>query len=181
MARLNFTAEQRLMIALLCDLHKKPDEREFRPENIKLIMEAICGGHDWAIDWEMGAMFPESVDRDEDVRFVTDVLDMWEFIELRWSRLGEEDKQRVRDGVPYLTDPQFIGFDGNNEAEYLSIARMLVESMNRFSSFRGRSLNSHGPKVDRYRQMLTRWPDIRGTLHRGELTVEQMIELLSRD
>jgi uncharacterized protein YfbU (UPF0304 family) len=169
------------MIALLCDLHRKPDEREFRPENIKLIMSAITGGHDWAIDWEMGGLFPETPDNYDDVKFVSDVLDMWEFIELGWSKLQDADKDRIRAAVPYFTEPKFIGFDGNNETDYLAIARMLVEEMNRFSAFKGRSLNSHSPKIDRYRDMLTKWPGIRSTLHMGQMSVEQLIELLSRD
>lgn len=181
MTKLNFTPEQRLIIALLCDLHREPSKREFRPEGIKLIMEAIYGGHDWAIDWEMGGIFPDRIDSDAQVSFVTDVLDMWEFIELAWSRMGADDRKKVTDAVPYLTKPEFIGFDGNNETDYMSIARMIVEVMNRFSTFKGRSLNSHSPKVDRYRQMLTRWSDIRATLHKGDMSADQMIELLSRE
>lgn len=181
MPKLNFTPEQRFIIALLCDLHRKPEQREFRPENIKLIMSAITGGHDWAIDWEMGGLFPETADNYNDVRFVTDVLDMWEFIELAWSKLKDTEKDEVRNAVPYLTEPKFIGFDGNNETDHMAIAQMLVEEMNRFATFKDRSLNSHMPKVDRYRQMLTRWPAIRSTLHRGEMSVKQLIELLSRD
>lgn len=182
MALLNFSQEQRLIIALICDLYREPDKREFTQKNISLIMNAIYGGHDWAIDWEMGGMFPREIDTDEKVAFVADALDMWEFIELRWSKMGDEERKKVSDSVPYLGDgPKFMGFDGNNEPEYMAIAHMMVEEMNRFSTFKGRDLNSHMPKVGRYRQMLGRWPDIRSTLARGEMTVEQMIELLSRE
>ncbi len=181
MPKLKFTNEQRLIIALLCDLYREPSKREFRSENISLIMDAVCGGHDWAIDWEMGAMFPEEIDTDEQVRFVTDVLDMWDFIELSWSKLDDGEKQKVRDAVPYLRDPEFAGFDGNNEVEYLAIARMMVEKMNRFQTFKGRSLNSHSYKVDGYRKMLAHWPAIRGTLDRKTMTPDQLITLLSRD
>lgn len=181
MAKLKFTPEQRFIIALLCDLHRSPEEREFRPENISLISDAVCGGHDWVIDWEMGMMLPEQIDTEEQVSFVADVLDMWEHIELAWTQFQEADRQKVRDAVPYLKEPKFAGFDGNNEGEYLSIARMLVEKMNRFSSFKGnRSLNSHSHKVDDYRQMLKIWPTVRTTLGRSEMTVDQMTELLSR-
>ena len=182
MAELNFTNEQRLIIALLCDVLTEPKKRQFRQENIDLIMHAVCGGHNWAIDWELGAMFPEEVDSRERVRFVADVLDMWEFIELRWSRLTADERQTVQDAIPFLGNgPQFIGFDGNNESGYMSIASTMVERMNRFATFKGRSLNSHKPKVGRYRDMLTKWPDIRATLANREMTVEQMIELLKRD
>lgn len=182
MVKLNFSPEQRLIIALLCDLHRAPENREFQEGNIKLISGAISGGHDWAIDWELGGIFPETTDSDDDVSFVTDVLDMWDFIELGWKKLNDEEKQQVHDAVPYLGDgPTFIGFDGNNETGYMLIARMMIEEMGRFSTFKGRSLNSHSPKVDRYQDMLKSWPDVRKTLHRGEMTVEQMITLLSRD
>lgn len=182
MVKLNFTPEQRLIIALLCDLHRAPKDREFQEDNIKLISSAISGGHDWAIDWDLSGYFPEKTDTTQDVTFVTDVLDMWDFIELGWSKLSDEEKQQVHEAVPHLGQgPSFIGFDGNNEAEYMSIARMMIEEMGRFSTFKGRSLNSHSPSLERYHHMLKSWPDIRKTLHKGEMTADQMITLLSRD
>lgn len=179
MVELNFTPEQRFIIALLCDLYKEPAKRELNPD---FIMSAISGGHDWAFDWEYTGIFPEKTDTRDQVGFVSDTLDMWSFIEFAWPKLSPEDQKKVHAAVPYLGDgPKFIGFDGNYEVDYMAIARMLIEQMGRFSNLKGRSLNSHMPKVARYREMLAAWPEIRATLHAGDMSADQMIKLLSRD
>jgi len=75
-------------------------------------------------------------------------------------------------------DPKFYGFDGNNEGEYMSIARFLVEKMGRFESFKGRNFNSHVPLVDRYRVMIAAFEPIRVGLVGRKLGVGEMINLL---
>ncbi|KHJ54538.1 hypothetical protein LA66_13995 [Aureimonas altamirensis] len=178
MPKLNFTPEQRFIIAMLCDLYKDPGNRELNPS---FIQDAVFNGHDWALDWQYGGILPGRVDTDEQVRFVVDVLDMWRFIERSWRALPAPEQQRVHQQVPHLgTGPEFIGFDGNNETEYMSIARMFVIGMERFTEFTGRSLNSHSPKVDRYRGMLRDFLPMRDNLHTGDLSADQLITLLTR-
>lgn len=179
MVELNFTNEQRFIIALLCDLYKEPSKRELDPN---LVATAIYGGHDWALTWQYSGIFPGEPDSRNHVSFVTDTLDMWSHIEHGYSKLSPEDKEKVKAAVPYLgEEPQFTGFDGNNEAEFMSIAWMMVDQMGRFSNFKGRSFNSHMPKVARYRDMLAVWPDVRATLHKVDMTADQLVQLLSRD
>ena len=72
----------------------------------------------------------------------------------------------------------FLGFDGNNETEHMGIAMFLVRDMDRFSSFKGRDLNSHMPLLDAYRRMLQTFLPIRSTLTGGELSVPQIIAVL---
>lgn len=180
MTTLSFTPEQRFIIALICDLYKEPHKRELNPD---LIMDAVYGGHDWALTWQYSGIFPSEIDTPANVSFVVDTLDMWSFIESGYAKLGAEDKDTVKAAVPFLGDegPSFLGFDGNNESEYMSIAWMLTDKLGRFSSFKDRgSLNSHMPVVSRYREMLVPWRDIRPTLGRGEITAEQIIQLLTR-
>ncbi|UIY25906.1 YfbU family protein [Rhizobium leguminosarum] len=180
MVTLSFTPEQRFIIALICDLYKEPAKRELNPD---LIMNAVYGGHDWALTWEYNGVFPSEIDTPENVSFVVDTLDMWNFIESGYAKLGAEDKEKVKGEVAYLGDegPKFPGFDGNNESEYMSIAWMLTEKLGRFVSLKNRgSLNSHMPVVSRYREMLVPWRDIRPTLGMGEMTAEQIIQLLTR-
>lgn len=179
MPELKFTNEQRFIIAMLCDLYKKPDERDLKPD---LILSAISGGHDWAIEWEYNGLIPDHSDSKEHVEFVANTLEMWRFIENGYSKLGSAERQKVKDAIPYLGDgPVFIGFDGNNETDYLCTAQMMVSIPGRFDSFKGRSLNSHMPKVGRYADMLKSWPDIRKTLSSKDMTADQLIELLSRE
>ena len=77
--------------------------------------------------------------------------------------------------------PAFRGFDGNNEGEYIGIARFLVDGLNRFERFKGRDLKSHIPTVARYDNMAQRFDAIRPNLHGRELNVTAMIDLLQRE
>jgi hypothetical protein len=75
-------------------------------------------------------------------------------------------------------DPKFMGFDGSNETEYLSIAQFLVDEMRRFESFKGRSFNSHMPIVARYLGMYRLFEPMRAKLIGRELGIEDLIALL---
>jgi hypothetical protein len=87
----------------------------------------------------------------------------------------------VNDEAGYL-DPKFLGFDGNYETEYVSIARFLVEKLDNFSKFKGREFNSHTPMVERYKRMCAKFDLIRPKLVDGrELSVDELIELLNRE
>jgi uncharacterized protein YfbU (UPF0304 family) len=74
---------------------------------------------------------------------------------------------------------KFIGFDGNNESELMGIARFLIDDMERFTSFKGRELNSHMPTRSMYRRMLSVFEPIRKTLVGVELSADQLITILN--
>jgi hypothetical protein len=117
------------------------------------------------------------------VSFVVDVLDMWSFIEEACERFSEDERQRIAEALD-LSEPvfEFAGFDGNYETQYMGIAMHLVDSMGRFSRFKGRSFNSHMPKVARYAVMTKLFEPMRRNLtHRQRLSVNQVIELLKRE
>jgi len=144
-----------------------------------LVRKVILGGHYWALGWEMPGVFHGHVDKQTRVRFVVDVLDMWSFIEEAYEHLSAEDKdQLAREADPLGAHVQFRGFDGNNEAEHLSIARFLVEDLDRFSRFRSRGLNSHSPIVESYRGMLAVFDPIRRTLIGRCLSVNELTSIL---
>jgi hypothetical protein len=112
------------------------------------------------------------------VSFVADVLDMWSFIEERIEKLEPSDLERVK-AANYGHTPKFAGFDGNNESELMSIARFLVERMNRFTRFKGREFNSHSPSVARHRRMVAAFGPMRATLDFGrQLSASQIIKIL---
>ena len=73
---------------------------------------------------------------------------------------------------------KFIGFDGNNETEYMGIARFLVEKMDRFTRFKGREMNSHCPIIDAYARMFTVFEPIRKTLIGRKLSTDEIISIL---
>lgn len=172
----HLSAGDKLNFMLLRDIAKRlkvPTETD-----VDLMAEVIYGGHYWAPAWEMQGLFHNHADRPADVSLVVNVLDMWSFIEERAEKLDPDDLEKVK-AANYGHVPKFAGFDGNNEAELMSIASFLVEKMNRFARFKGRDFNSHSPSVARQRRMVAAFEPIRSTLDLGrQLSASQIIEIL---
>jgi uncharacterized protein YfbU (UPF0304 family) len=169
------------MTWLLTEILKNQKSYE-NQDTVKLIQEAIYGGHFWALRWDMTGVLHDHVDDPRKVTTVVNILDMWSFIESAFSSLSKAGKTRLAAEVGFRgEDPKFMGFDGNNETEYLSIARFLVEEMRRFESFKGRSFNSHMPTVARYLGMYRLFEPMRAKLIGRELGVEDLITLLKHE
>lgn len=170
---------EKLILTMLCEMQEHLKTKgEIDPAFVK---DAIYSNHLWAIEWKYHGLFEGSSEPNPpEVKFVTDVLDMWSFIEPAYKDLSTEDKKRVDAEVPFGLEG-FEGFDGNNEIEYLSIARFLVEKMDLFSDFKGRVVNSHMPKVGRYEQMLSVFEPIRVTLGAPRrLNADELIKIGKR-
>lgn len=174
---MELTKAERLILYMLADI----SEHLKIPNSIDpaFLREVISGGHDWALDWELPGVFPQEVDSEESVRFVTDTLDMWSFIEHSFGELDEAGKGRVKEDAKLYGDPVFAGFDGNNEPGLISIARLFVEHMDRFHYLKGRGLNSHHPTVAKYRAMLEVYAPIRPVLADRSLNADELIQILS--
>lgn len=165
-------------------INARPNQENniFDMKDIELIEKSIYGGHFWALDWEMVGILHNHIDDPKMVSFVVGVLDMWVFIERAYKSFEEEEKQRLINEVgSWAEDPKFIGFDGNNESEYKSIALFLVEEMQRFTDFKGRSMNSHTHTVKRYSKMLSLFKDIRPNLIGRELNIDEFIQILKSE
>ena len=151
--------------------------------NIDLVKNVIYGGHYWALGWEMPHLFHNHIDKRSRVRFVVDVLDMWSFLEEAFEELDDGDKVRLAElADPFGTQVRFPGFDGNNETEYMSIARFMITDLRRFRRFQDRKhdLNSHCPKLETYGAMYRAFEPIRKTLVSGKaMSVEQLAEVLN--
>lgn len=168
---------EKLILAMLRDVYRHLNIKgEIDPD---LVLSALVGGHYWGLAWEYTGLFHEHEDRRRSVSEVVDILDMWSFLESGYARLTKEDKERIpKELEPMGENVRFPGFDGNNEAEHLSIAGFLIEKMHRFESFKGRDLNSHMPVLDGYRRMLAVFEPMRRTLIGRELSASQIIEIL---
>lgn len=175
---IQLTDGDKLNFMMLRDIvkHLKIKDAETDAE---FIADSIFGGHYWAPIWEMQGLFHRHADRPADVNFVVDTLDMWNFIESRIEKLTQEEAERLKAANhDYL--PMFVGFDGNNETSLLSIARFMVQKMDRFSRFKKRDFNSHAPTSTRYKRMTAKFEQMRASLGFGrDLTVDQIIELLA--
>lgn len=176
----HFSDGEKMLILMMSDIFKamKIKDPESNPE---FLAEVIYGGHYWAPKWDMQGVFHDHVDNPRDVSHVVDVLDMWDFIEEAYERLKPSQKAAITEEVgAWATDVKFSGFDGNNESSQMSIARFLVDKMDRFSRFQGRDLNSHCPTYSRYCRMLESFGPMRASLVGGGLGVQQLVTLLKR-
>lgn len=174
---IHLTDGDKLNFMMLRDIMKHLNIKNAETD-VDFVAETIYGGHYWAPTWEMQGLFHTHADRPADVTLVVNTLDMWDFIESSIEKLTPEETERLKAANHgYL--PKFAGFDGNNESSLMSIARFLVEKMDRFSRFKKRDFNSHSPTAARYSRMSKAFQPIRATLGFGrDLGVDQIIELL---
>ena len=61
----------------------------------------------------------------------------------------------------------------------MSIARFLIQQLDRFVEFKGRDLNSHMPSVAGYRRMYETFEPIRRTLFDQRMSVEELSKVLN--
>jgi uncharacterized protein YfbU (UPF0304 family) len=177
-----FSDGEKLLMLMMKDLFQSLNVKdpEIRPD---FLADVIYGGHYWAPKWEMNGVFHDHVDNPLEVRFVVDVLDMWDFIEAAAEKLtAEEQKKIAAEAGPWGGSLKFPGFDGNNESEQLSIAEFLVSKMGRFQRFKSpkRSFNSHCPTYDSYLRMLNIFEGYRQKLVGRGLTAAELIIILSQ-
>ncbi|CAM3406910.1 YfbU family protein [Paracidovorax anthurii] len=173
---MKLSSPERLILSMLASLHERLD---IESETAKLISEAIHTDNTWALTWALPGIVGERVE--EDPKEVTDVvnyLDMWSFVEEGVKALLPEVRTELEATVQRPTS--FPGFDGNNEAEHLSIAYFLVGPLKRFQSFAGRDLNSHYPTLHRYAAMYAVFEPMRQHLGlRRPLIREELTRILS--
>ena len=171
---------EKLIAVMLADLIRKLDVEV--DTDVNLVRKVIYGGHYWALGWEMPGLFHGHADKQARVKFVVDVLDMWQFLEEAFEKLSAKEKAwLVKEADPFGTHITFTGFDGNNESEYLGIARFLIEDLNRFSRFRKdhRDLNSHHPTLETYGRMVRAFEPIRTTLIGRPMNASEMATVIN--
>lgn len=168
---------EKLILSMLCDISRHLKIKDGVDPDF--VAEALYGGHNWALQWQLQGIFHGHEDSERAVSETVDILDMWFFIESAYAKLSKRDKERIKtEAEPFGTHVVFPGFDGNNESEHLGIARFLIEKMDRFSIFKGRDLNSHAPLLDSYRRMVAAFEPMRAGLIGRELSADEIIKLL---
>lgn len=177
---MQFTDEQKLIAAMLAEVHQKLGIED--GVNSKLVSEAIWSGNEWAIKWDVQLGWTGEEGNPPYVKHVLDVLDMWKFIEDGYADLDGNGKKLFAEGTGSSHAPRFAGFDGNNEADEYSAAKFMINKMGRFQSFAGRDLNSHSPSVERNERRLAVFAPIYKQLsYRNpcRLTVEELIAIVN--
>ncbi|HHK8149046.1 TPA: YfbU family protein [Serratia marcescens] len=162
---MSYTQAEKLQLLMLCDIYEKLEiDNGFDPD---VLREAISSNNTWAIDWIAPSLSTDE-DTPEEVKFVCDVLDMYDFLQFTYSQLPQDKKDQLAAEIPHFRGDDsvtFPGFDGNNEGRLMSIASML-EKMNRFNR-QDITKNAHMPTVAIYRRMLDVFLPIRGDMVPG--------------
>lgn len=169
---------EKLILLMLSEIY---DKLELNDIDTRLLRSAIHSENTWALDWEMpGVVGSDSEPTPALVKDVANYLDMWSFLEEAYSSYDTVIKERIaQEAAPFGRHVRFPGFDGNNESDALSIARILVEDMGRFSRFKGRDMNSHAPLLPAYAQMLKVFEPIRPSISgTRSLSPDQAITIL---
>lgn len=168
---------EKLIILLLSELYEKLDVKG--EMDAGFIKSAIAGDQTWGIRWKYpGIPFDEATDPTV-VREVVDILDMWSFIEHSYGRLTDEQKSELEERVgDFGKNPRFAGFDGNNETDHMATAIFLVNDLERFEVFKGRSLNCHHPSLEMHFRMLEKFNPIRSKLSFDPPSVDQIASVL---
>lgn len=113
--------------------------------------------------------FPKS-----ECQFVLDVLDMHRAMIYSNSSLSDDDKFAAE-------DIRFMGFDGNNEAEYLGYARYFIVTLERYDEIRNQfaypDLNSHMYSIPRYKKMLEKWNSFGKSFGMSKAQLEELVGL----
>lgn len=166
---------EKLILVMLCEIYEKlgiGKEGEIDPEFIK---SAIYSENTWGLEWKYHGLFSSTSDTPAEVTEVVNFLDMWSFLEESHEKLAQSDKDKlIEDGGVWAKSVKFRGFDGNNEGEYMGIARFLTKDLDRFSRFKDRNLNSHMPCVGTYRRMYEAFEPIRRNLMDRGLSLSEM-------
>lgn len=114
-----------------------------------LIKRLITSDSTWAIDWAYSGISGDHADpQPAYVDEASEIMAMWNIIEAAVRNRGGFAT------VGLKADPKFVGFDGNNETDYFGVALTLVNDLDRFSDFKGRSLNSHSRSLPQHRAAL---------------------------
>lgn len=129
------------------------DQKDGKEEiDLDFIRSAIFNGHSWALSWEYPGIATEEAE-EAIVKETADILSMWSYIESSVKQLSAAEQSTLTTNV-YPYDLTFSGFDGNHDKHH-SVASFLINNMDRFSEFKGRSLNSHSQaSLPSYRKML---------------------------
>ncbi len=175
---MQITDAEKLILIMLCDIYEHLKIKgEIDP---KFVQSAIWNDHTWALEWQYTGIFQGKGETPQIVKEVVDILEMWSTVESYYDRLSAEDKELVKkEAHPYGSEVRFPGFDGNNEGEYMSIARFLIDDLHRFTNFKGRELNSHMPSLEQYQRMLVVFQTLRPQIPDTPFSATQIISLLN--
>ena len=174
-----YTQAEKLQILLLCDIYETLGIN--KDYNTEFIKKAISTDNILAIGLEYPILSNGS-ELPAHVQLFTETVEMYITLRNAYSQMSFSDKMLVSNSIDYFdhaTVLYFPGFDGNNEAEYISVGEIYT-----FMEYWPGAIltkNSHTQKAQKYRDMLAIYnPAIRKTMLNGELiSVTDFINVMS--
>lgn len=137
---------EKLIAVMLADIMKSQKIKgEIDPD---LVTTAIAGDDLWALKWRYGGLFHNEGPSDDIVDETAKIMTMCRVVENSINKLSPSERKNI----PEHDQLVFVGFDGNEESHF-GVASMLVEKLDRFTEWSGRSMNSHHNTIDKYRAM----------------------------
>jgi hypothetical protein len=131
---------EKLILVMLSEIHQNLGIKD--GIDPKFVQSAIYTGCAWGLKRKYPGIFDAAESEQALVSEVVNLLDMWSFIESSCHELSDNEKALVVDqSIP----AEFTGFDGNNEIDYIGVARFLINDLGQFAAFKRRDLNSHYP------------------------------------
>lgn len=177
---MNLTNSEKLILIMLSEIYEKLEIGSQQGIDPHFVKEAIYSDNTWGFEWKYSGVFNTSDPVPPEVNDVINILDMWSFIEEAVESFDDKQKDELKQlATAFGREPKFLGFDGNNECEYISITRFLTDQLDRFTRFQGRDLNSHMPSVSSYRRMYETFEPIRRTLIDRRLSVNELGQILN--
>ena len=165
---------EKLILMMLADIYKHLEiQGDIDPD---FVTEVVTSGHTWALEWQYPGIFEATETPTAVVDETADILEMWDNLQYSYDHLSDADKAQVTTKAPY-GNVTFRGFDGNNESEYLGVARLLTNRLERFTRYAGRDLNSHNRSLETYRRMWSAYEPLRS--HANTLTAMEIITILN--
>lgn len=156
-----------------------PHDGDADMDTVDLVQQSIYGGHHWALGLQMTGVLHNHVDDPRNLYTVLEIMSMWDAVERAYRGFPEQARKQIEEAVGALgRDPKFMGFDGNNESEFMGIASFLVKHLDRFEDFKGRSFNAHAPTLGRYTRMAEAFASIQGELIGRAMSVQEVIRIL---
>ena len=144
-------------------------------ESIATRREAIERGYEMLYGWDMDHIYDGTdVMTSEESSEVWDTLDMFDAINRFVSTTNDEEIKQS----PFT---KFSGYDGNNEAKFMSFTAYTIERLKRFEYVptpKKNYWNSHMPVRESYRRMLEEWRKIPRE-RQFDLSSEEVKEILA--
>ncbi|HSH71433.1 MAG TPA: YfbU family protein [Methylophilaceae bacterium] len=173
---MKLTNAEKLILVMLSDITEKLHiDHGIDP---KLVKSAIHSGNTWGLDWKYPGLGKTDQAAPAIANEITDILEMWTYIEEAYKDLTSDEKSRVKIDAGLSGPPRFSGFDGDSELEFHKIAYFLIYDLKLFKKFKMDTVDAPGPKMPEYKRMFKIWGSVKPNLAGLSLNANQLVEIL---